>query len=236
MNRELRHSEVHVWTAHVASLEDHRAGSSGSSISREEEERATRFVNPRDRRRYRFRRALLRKVLAEYLSCHPREIRYGYGCQGKPSVEGAGDFYFNLSRSGDHVAIAVTRCADIGIDIEVIREVPNAECIADHFFSHLEIAELGSVPADGRSLAFLRGWTRKEAFVKATGGGLASPLDEFTVSLSPSDQPTLRSTSVRWNAEEWSLWSFQPSASVIGAIALHSPDFRIRVFDSSQIS
>ena len=46
-----------------------------------------------------------------------------------------------------------------------------------------ERTELGGYDDSARTLAFLRGWTRKEAYLKVLGTGLSMPLSDFSVSL-----------------------------------------------------
>jgi 4'-phosphopantetheinyl transferase len=52
--------------------------------------------------------------------------------------------------------------------------------------------------------AFFRGWTRKEAYIKAKGEGLSIPLHQFDVSLAEGQPALLLST--RPDPEEASRW------------------------------
>ena len=153
-----------------------------------ERERAERFLRDIDRRRYSMGRAGVRLILATYLGIEPSAIRFAYNSWGKPQLDlgnRAERVHFNLSHSAGEAVLAVSRQAEIGIDIEQIR--PLEEDVAGHFFSRPECAALAALPADEQLAGFYRCWTRKEAFVKAHGAGLSVPLHGFDVSLNAED-------------------------------------------------
>jgi 4'-phosphopantetheinyl transferase len=75
----------------------------------------------------------------------------------------------------------------LGVDVERIRPMRDMLTIAHRFFCSDEAAELAALPEADRERAFFLCWTRKEAYIKATGDGLATPLGEFRVSLKPGE-------------------------------------------------
>src|SRR5258707_310344 len=163
-------------------------------LSDDEFARAGRFHSDLHRARYIAGRAALRGVLADRLGCTPSEIRLSYGRNGRPMLEGGqGDFEFNLAHSGCDAVIALAGTAAVGVDIEPLLPLAEVESLARLVFSDAERCELELAP-DPVS-AFLNGWTRKEAYVKALGLGLTAPLKEITVSL--SSRPELFSTGLR---------------------------------------
>jgi 4'-phosphopantetheinyl transferase len=95
---------------------------------------------------------------------------------------GRGHVEFNLAHSGGGAVIALAGDAAIGVDMEFLRAIDDVESLARLVFSDAERLEL-ELASDPVS-AFLNGWTRKEAYVKALGMGLTAPLTEITVSLS----------------------------------------------------
>ena len=95
---------------------------------------------------------------------------------------------FNISHSGGLAVFAFTLDCEVGVDVEEIRELKDLAEIAARFFCAEETAELMSLPADQRTAAFFRCWTRKEAYIKAIGDGLSAPLDGFAVTLG-RDEP-----------------------------------------------
>jgi 4'-phosphopantetheinyl transferase len=123
-------------------------------------------------------RARLRQILSGYLDRSPLEIEITTGLQGKPQVAG---IEFNLSHSGNVVAYAVSD-RPIGIDIERIRSM-DLSGIIQRFFAPSEFAAWQKLPQMEQEIAFFRTWTVKEAYLKAIGTGLHTPLAEVEVSM-----------------------------------------------------
>jgi 4'-phosphopantetheinyl transferase len=187
----------------------------------EERARARRFVFPLHAHRFIAGRARLRLILQDYVGVPAAQLRFDYGAQGKPSLVGApgAALHFNLSHTGDLAALAVSAESDLGVDIETIR--PVTEDVAGRFFSAAERAALAALPADERERGFFRCWTRKEAMIKALGGGLSIALDSFDVTLAPGVPPRLLRLAGEPDApERWSLLHFEPAADCVGAVAV----------------
>ena len=186
-------------------------------LSEDEVAKAERFHWHRDRARYIVGRAALRRVLADRLGCLPAAIRFSYGSNGKPMLEGGrGYVEFNLAHSGGDAVIALADGAAVGVDIELLRPIADVESLARLVFSDVELRELALALDPG--LAFLNGWTRKEAYVKALGLGLSAPLTEIIVSLLGS--PELLSTGFRdQSISNWRLLNV-PHPRAVVAVAL----------------
>jgi len=186
-------------------------------LSDDELARAEGFHSDLDRARYIVGRAALRRVLADRLGCSPAAIRLSYGRNGKPMLEGAHKHVeFNLAHCGGDAVIALAGGAAIGVDIELLRPVADVESLALLVFSDVERRELELAP-DPVS-AFLNGWTRKEAYVKALGLGLTAPLTEITVSLSSG--AALLATGLRdQSVSNWRLLNV-PHPRAVVALAL----------------
>ena len=184
--------------------------------------RAERFNFRRDRKRFIVGRGVLRMILGRYLHIEPNRVQFSYGPHGKPYLaDGDGALQFNLARSHELALYAFTRGREIGVDIEYFRALTDAEQIADSFFSPRENAILQALPASQRQQAFYNCWTRKEAYIKAIGKGLAQPLDQFDVSLAPGESTRL--LKVEGSPEEgsrWSLYSLTPVAGYVAAVAV----------------
>jgi 4'-phosphopantetheinyl transferase len=102
--------------------------------------------------------------------------------------------------------------------------MPDLLPVARTAFSPAEVAALLALPEDGRLEGFFRGWTRKEAYVKARGDGLTLALDAFDVSLAPDQPPALLAN--RLDPSEparWRLYSLVPADGYLGALAVASP-------------
>jgi 4'-phosphopantetheinyl transferase len=177
--------ELHVWRIDLA-----RARVDQAALSDEEQARAARFLLERDRRRFVASHAALRRILTRYLG--PVAPRFADGPHGKPFLDGAA-LRFNLSHSGELALVAVADGREVGVDVEAVRELDLAG-MARVSFSPRERAALFALPPDERLPAFFRCWTRKEAHLKATGFGLALPLDGFDVSLGPDEPARLVAT------------------------------------------
>jgi 4'-phosphopantetheinyl transferase len=147
----------------------------------EERARAERFSFERDRRRFVARRAFLRRVLAGYTGAAPASLRYHRSSFGKPELVAADGLTFSTSHAAGLAIVAVATHGEVGVDVERLRPMPDALDIARRFFAAAELEHLRSVPTSMRSRAFLRLWTRKEAYVKAVGRGLSMPLADFDV-------------------------------------------------------
>lgn len=215
---------VDLWTW---DLDAPVAAAAVATLSDDERARAARFVHDRDRRRYVAGRARLRAILADYMGRPAEVLRFRYGAHGKPALDDAGDLCFNLSHTGDLAALAVTRGHELGVDIE--RAEPVREDVASRFFSVREQAALRQAPADDQVRGFHRIWTRKEAFVKALGEGLSTPLAAFAVTLD-DDAPALAWREGVPDAPDfWAFAHFEPRPDVIGAIAVRVHGRAVRI-------
>lgn len=218
---DLAGSCIHVWFLDLSGLVE--PGQAARLLSPAELSRARRFRLDRDRLAYIARRAVLRQLLAGYLRSEAGSLQFVHGSQGKPALAASQSgerLYFNLSHSGRAAIFAVTRLGEIGIDLESIQPMAGLEKIAEHFFSGREVAALRHLPSQERLGAFFACWTRKEAFIKALGGGLSISLDSFEVSLLPG-QPA-RILHVRHDPEEarrWSLYDLRPARGYAAALA-----------------
>jgi 4'-phosphopantetheinyl transferase len=154
-----------------------------------ERSRSARFHFPRDARRFTVARATLRTVLGELLGVPAQAVAFTYGPFGKPELDPArhaADVTFNASHSHGIGVIAAAAGRRIGVDVERVRALKDMGALARRVFSPRELEALFALPAGQQVAGFFNGWTRKEAFIKATGAGLSQPLDAFSVSLAPA--------------------------------------------------
>jgi 4'-phosphopantetheinyl transferase len=166
---------------HVADLDAFsRLDDDESILSSDERERAQRFRFERHRQRFTRCRALLRRLLAERLTCDAAAIAFRYGPWGKPELDG---IHFNVSHSENLAVIAISREHPLGIDVESIDATREVAPLAHTAFSPAECAVFDALPGAEQRLAFYRTWARKEAYMKLAGKGFSLPSDSFTVSL-----------------------------------------------------
>lgn len=232
----LPEDEVHVWRA---SLErpQRTVEAMRRLLAGDERQRADRFRFERDRARYVVGRALLRGLLANYLETTPEALAFEYGEFDKPSLGGGP--WFNLSHSGSVALYAFSNAGEIGVDVELDDADFTRERIAERFFSPAEVSVLRSLPAEDQPRAFLRCWTRKEAFIKARGDGLSLALDSFDVTLAPDAPAALLRTA--WCSEEPGQWRMEDlsdhEAGYIAAVALRGQGWRVverRIVDTTE--
>ena len=189
-----------------------------------ERERASRFVFDRDRRRFTVARAGLRRLLSARLGVRPESVELVYGAHGKPALapnHAASDVRFNVSHTDDVAVYAFSSGHEIGVDVECVRALGDAEDIAARFFSRCENEAYLALDQDDRPQGFFNCWTRKEAFVKALGDGLAFPLDRFDVSLAPGEPARILGVDgTPGDRCGWTLHSFVPGPGLIGAVVV----------------
>lgn len=172
-------------------------------------------------------RAALRSVLGLYLEVDPSAVRLAGGPAGKPRLEDDPGIEFNLSHSEDLAVVAVTRGRPVGVDVERMRRGIPYERLAERFFAPSEVTALRGLPPRVRSAGFFACWTRKEAWLKASGrleSGLPSALPRFAVSVEP--HPATLAVTLEGDPDEgsrWSLVDLRVGPGYAGAVAVRGP-------------
>ena len=233
---EIGHDAVHVWRASFQPAFVSR-GRFSESLSQEEAEKAWRFVRQSDRDRYAFSHKVLRSIIAGYIGCEPQDLAFSKEKRyHKPYLIGPSrgrDIQFSLSHSGDITLVAVSRESAVGIDVELVRKIPDAKQIIESFFSVDErrfFASLSPIDFDENFFVY---WTSKEAFLKATGEGLSYPLDKFSV-VFPHGQPE---GSVRdheadsFQTRNWKVKRLSPEPGYLAALVLAEPGNELKFFE-----
>ena len=203
----LEENEVHLWRVYLdkLALDEKRWR---LLLSHDEITRADRFHLDRDRQNFMATRALLRILLGAYIACDPKDLTFLYGEREKPSLASSldgGQVEFNVSHSGARALIAIARGRAVGVDIEQVRDNLDHKALAKRFFSPTEQWALSALDPSEQCMGFFRCWTRKEAYIKAHGSGLALPLNAFDVSISSGEKNALLAT--RPDASQAALWS-----------------------------
>jgi 4'-phosphopantetheinyl transferase len=229
---------VHVWRARLDVFQPALLQLTGW-LSPEERARAARFHFEHLRQRYAAGRGLLRWLLGAYLAAPPESLAFSYSARGKPALQPAArqaSIAFNLSHSDDLALFAFARAERLGVDVERIR--PDIACteLAERYFSPSEAAALRRLSQEQQQAAFFETWTRKEAYIKATGEGLSTPLDQFDVSLGPQAAAVLISINgSRAEAARWSLHALQPAAGYAAALAIEGHGWRVERMEIAEI-
>jgi 4'-phosphopantetheinyl transferase len=149
-----------------------------------EQARAARLRTPDLQRAFIAAHTVLRQLLGWYLGRDPARLAFTIDFRGKPHLTD-GAIHFNLSH-GDSVAlIAVGNTEYLGVDVERLDRLRDADRLAERVLAASELAVFQALPAEERSNALLRTWTRKEAVLKALGVGLPGGMERVVI----ADQP-----------------------------------------------
>ena len=205
---------VHVWRTTIEPARP--TWRHAATLSADEHARAAQaFISSAIGKATRLR-GTLHRLLASYVGMAAADLKFNYGPRGKPELDATSQdpaIQFNVSHRGALALYAFVLDRAVGIDIEYLREVPEALAIARNHFTATEtrllehaamIGEFVSDERPGERAAierrgrecFFRLWTRKEAVIKAVGTGLSMPLDEFDVSSEAVDEGPWRTIHV----------------------------------------
>jgi 4'-phosphopantetheinyl transferase len=222
--------EAHLWRVDLEALRTDEPRWQ-KLLSSDESTRAARFHFSRDRQLFVASRALLRTILAAYLATDPTTLIFSYSKKEKPSlgpVHAGSDVMFNVSHSGGIALLAFTRGREIGVDVEQVRRDFELEAISGRFFCSHGQEQLAPLPLDVSVEAFFRCWTRKEAYIKATGEGLSLPLRQFDVSLAPGETNALLATRPDGSeARRWRLLEVPAGVGYVAALCVLGRDWKL---------
>lgn len=226
-------SGVQVWTAHLDSFSSGELEELSGVLEAAEQARAARFHFERDRRHYLASRGLLRRLLATALDKPASELVFEYGAHGKPALAASfsqdRNLRFNLSHSAGWAMFALSWEHELGIDLEsaarLKRDGDGLSGLAGRVLSERELSIWRALPdAAAREAAFLRAWTRKEAYVKATGKGFFDEVNRIEVALdaaAPKSSLTLLSSPRQGEtARNWTLHDLSAPAGFAAALAV----------------
>ena len=231
-------NQVHVWSVELDALAS-RLHHLRTFLSGDELEKSARFRFDRHRNRYIAAHGWMRDVLSRYLSLPPTRLQFGSGPKGKPFLTGDANsqaLQFNMAHSEAMALLAISPAARIGVDVERVRPMPDAGELVSRFFSRREADQFRDLPADRKEEAFFNLWTRKEAWLKATGEGIAHLLAQVEVAFLPSEAARFLELPKEYEtATGWSLSSFSPAPGYVGAMAVESVEANplVRSWDTS---
>ena len=223
-------SDIHVWCASL-NVSPQDLSYYRSILSRDEVERAMRFVFEKDRNHYIAGRGLLRSILGCYLRTAPTQIEFVYGENGKPALktgQGHKTIEFNLSHSKDLVVYAFTWNRQLGVDVEYVKPMPDMDDFSERYYSARETVFLNSLTGTQKESVFFKLWTSKEAFLKANGSGLIEPLNEVEVSL--ETWKSFTSNTIGKDSTQtahWHLEMFNPAPGYQAALAFEGDEAKI---------
>jgi 4'-phosphopantetheinyl transferase len=238
LDLSLAPDEVHLWRAALDRPESDIARL-WPTLTLDEQERSGRLRFERDRGRFIASRGILRAILARYVGTAPAALAFTYGPRGKPafaassaSAPHVAALRFNMAHSQGLALFAVTLERAIGVDLEQIHPIEDATRIAERFFAPAERTALRILPPEQQLDAFFACWTRKEAYLKATGDGLARPLNTFAVSLAPTEPVRLLHVAdAPDESARWRLEALTPALGYVAALAVAGHDWRLACWE-----
>jgi 4'-phosphopantetheinyl transferase len=211
--------DIHIWSVDL-NVDRQQIEIYSQFLTSQERQRAAKFINPTHGDRWIVARGNLRQILSQYLDLTPAQIVFTYSPHGKPEIEGK-EIQFNLSHSHDRAVYAISAKDRVGIDLEYIHPLPAADLV-DRFFSPAEQAIFHRLPMTIQQAAFFHAWTQKEAYLKACGTGLSTPLDQIEVSIDPRTPAAIMSTPTAgiWQIQKLEILPEYAGAIVIGGSAV----------------
>lgn len=213
---------LHIWRINLDLPRD-KLTDLAVNLSLDERQRAERFYFERDKKKFIACRGLLRVILSLYLKKEPHQLEFAYSPQGKPElkkIDSEKSLCFNVSHSQDLAVFAIALNRSIGIDLEYLRPIPNIQQLAERFFSPSEFSVINALPTAEQQEVFFRFWTIKEAYLKATGEGLAG-LQKIAVSFTSENSINLHNTesNILLNTH-WFCTEFKPEPEYTGALVV----------------
>ncbi|MGF1540673.1 MAG: 4'-phosphopantetheinyl transferase family protein [Pleurocapsa sp.] len=217
----LAQHETYVWRANL-NLTTAEITQLTEILAEDERIKADQFRFAQHQQRYVAARGILRKILGCYLNLSGDAIQFEYNSRGKPEIAdslNAINLQFNVSHSQDFALYGITCDRRIGIDLEYLRDLDDADKIARRFFAPTESALVASLTGDEQKRVFFQFWTAKEAYLKAIGSGLAGGLDTVEIALKPQAIALLAVGETSENHANWSLVPFIPQPNYIATLA-----------------
>jgi len=216
--REHLAGTIVVWIAHVSQARDSLIHLE-SCLDHRDRERAARFHFADDRARFILGRGLLKKCLGFYLEQKPATIELAYTDLGRPILPHDEDIHFSISHTQDLVALALTSGARIGIDLEYTQSHVDLIELAGRIFSEDDLKLFQALPNGEKPGAFYRVWTRKEAYLKARGEGIAEGLQLISVSLGAEETASVIDSRDESAADAWRLRALPLPEGYVGNLA-----------------
>lgn len=151
------------------------------TLDESERQRAMKLNTPYMQARYVEVHGKMRRILAHYLKTEPGRLAIARKKHGKPYLVERPERVFNLSDSADRFVLAVAMDCRLGADIEFCKARTSLNGLVGKCFALEEREYWEALPGHRKTQEFYRFWTRKEAFVKATGRGLGLGLERCVI-------------------------------------------------------
>ncbi len=133
--------------------------------------RLNKFKFDLGRQRYCTAHSAMRAILGRYLDCRAGDVPILIDPGGKPRINHkTPPLHFNLSHTENTALLAINTGHEVGVDVELFRDMPNIDRIAKRTFRDNEITQLEQSGWDKN--LFFEFWTHMEARQKCLGRGV----------------------------------------------------------------
>ena len=222
---QLPKGEIHLWTASLVSSSE-TIKRLRSVLSPQEKKRASYFKFESKQHAYIITQAVLRVLISAYLDIEPAEVILVASKKGKPFLINEPSLHFNISNSHEICVYAFSRDAEVGIDIEKIRELPDIDQLIEKNLTSREKAYFLKNPDHKLSL-FFQFWTIKESYLKAIGEGMRLTPENLEFFLDDGNI-RLRSVTYGFEATDWQFKRFTREGDYTGTLTYQRRDTVIR--------
>jgi 4'-phosphopantetheinyl transferase len=222
---QLLKGEIHLWTASLVPSPE-KIERLRSVLSPEEKKRASYFKFVREQHAYIVSQAVLRVLISAYLDIEPAEVIQVASKKGKPFLINEPSLSYNISNSHEICVYAFSRDAEVGIDIEKIRELPDIDQLIEKNLTSRETSYFLKNPDHKLSL-FFQFWTLKESYLKAIGEGMRLTPENLEFSLNDGNF-RLRSVKYGFEATDWQFKGFTREGNYTGTLTYQKRETVVR--------
>ena len=225
-------NEVHVWKLNLEAQNGFQ-NECLSYLSAEEKTKAQRFHFDIDRAHFIMAHGIQRILLSRYTKIPTLDLKIARGAHGKPycANESLENLHFNLSHSRGVALFAISKNAQVGVDVEWINPDFDVNSVVSTVFSGKEKQKLRELSGQDRLKWFFKFWTHKEAILKCLGTGLA--IEPDMLELSFKDETVsfkFDSTVAHYLPPQWSLFEVNPAAEFAGALAINAAKVTLKTY------
>jgi 4'-phosphopantetheinyl transferase len=165
----LNSHNIHVWSI---KMEEKTSDKFLHLLSERERDKASSYLYEKDRRRYTTSRGILRQTISYYTGQRPENIQFIHEENEKPRINEKHRLYFNLSHSYETTIFGFSSTRQVGVDIEHIRLLKYVDDMATRMFNLKNLKKFKQLSNKEKNKLYLKSWTIKEAYYKATGKNL----------------------------------------------------------------
>jgi 4'-phosphopantetheinyl transferase len=229
---DLLKGEIHLWTASISALKDQAVGLE-LLLSEEEKKKVSFYKFEQTQLSYIVSQAVLRMLLAAYLDVKPADVKMGSHKKGKPYLIHDSPVFFNISNSHDLCVYAFSCDAEVGIDIEKIRDLPDIDQLIEKNLTSRERSYILKDPAHKLNW-FFRFWTFKESYLKAIGEGMRLTPENLEFSVE-DEAIRLRSVNYGFDGNDWQFLEFSREGNYTGTLTYTGKGSLIKEMSAVQL-